>query len=74
MEAALLVSAVGSSLSAAVVIGMARYVYRIDQRTTRNHETLHDTANGPGIKRKVEENRAALHRENMLDPPNPRDD
>ena len=67
MEPALMVAAAGSSVSALLLGAIARWVRRIDQRTNRNHETLHDTANGPGIKRHVHEHREVLLSEDIMD-------
>ena len=69
METALLMTAAGSSVSALLLGAIARWVRRIDQRTRRNHETLHDTPNGPGIKRYVHEHREVLLSEDIMDSP-----
>lgn len=65
-EPALIVSALGSSVSAALLAGCARWLYRIDRKTERNHETLHQTTNGPGLVEHVDEHRRALLQEGMI--------
>ena len=64
-ELALIVSALSSSVSALLLGGVYRWLRRIDKQTTRNHETLHDTENGPGIVTEVRHNTRALFREGM---------
>lgn len=55
-----------SSLSSVVVTVLLGWAVRIDRRTTRNHETLHDTENGEGLKTRVKEHRETLLSEGLI--------
>ena len=62
-EVALLIAAFTSSLSAALLIGITKWLYGIDKRTTKNHNVLHGRT---GIVENVRQHHKALIQEGMI--------